>query len=59
MVTNHKTTIFRKLDIKTFDFYNKIDYHLPTIKNYYVKLFKYYELWLEKNILIWNLCTNS
>jgi hypothetical protein len=45
MVTNQKTIILRKLDVKPFDFYNKIDYHLPTIKNYDVKLFKYYELW--------------
>ena len=59
MVTNQKTTTFRKLDVKIFDFYNKIDYHPPTIKNYDVKLFKYYKLWLEKNILILNLCINS
>ena len=59
MVTNQKTIISRKLDVKPFDFYNKIDYHLPTNKNYDVKLFKYYELWLEKNILTQNLCTDS
>ena len=44
MVTNQKTTFSRKFDVKIFDFYNKIGYHLPTIKNYDVKLFKYYEL---------------
>jgi len=59
MVTNQETTFFRKLDVKIFDFYNKIDYTLPTIKNYDVKLLKYYKLWLEKNILTQNLCTDS
>ena len=39
-----KATIFRKLDVKTFDFYNKIDYHLSTIKNYDVELLIYYKL---------------
>ena len=27
---------FPKLDTKIFDFYNKIGYHPPTIKNYYI-----------------------
>ncbi len=47
MVTNQKTIISKKLDVKPFDFYNKIDYHTPTNKNYDVKLFKYYELCLQ------------
>ena len=59
MVTNQKTTFSRKFDVKIFDFYNEIDYHPPTVKNYDVKLLKYYELWLEKNILTQNLCTDS
>ena len=47
-----KATIFRKLDVKIFDFYNRISYHPHTIKNYDVKLFKYYELWKKLLILL-------
>ena len=42
METNQKTTTFRKLDVKIFDFHNKLNYNHPDIKSNCVKLLKYY-----------------